>query len=302
MKATHAARPSGATLEPASAWRTRFEAFVARKVRDASRDVIEPLVTAHTSRRAISLAGVGNAWTRSRYDGDFHLLDAPADLPALTLVFVQSRDGNTATDTPEDLGGGPTDKHLLYEGLTRVAADGVLAGARTATGGSSFFSVWHPALTSLRATLGLPRHPAQIVVSDDGRLDLDGTLLFNVPEVPVFVLAGGGCRARCQAQFAQRPWIRVVPLEAGWPATLRRLRSELGLARISVIGGRSTAASLINAGMALDLVLTTTPDTGGAPGTPYYAGGAPPGVELITEKRGAGPHGPIRVEHLAFTP
>ena len=129
---------------------------------------------------------------------------------------------------PAGLGGGPTDYHLIYEGLSRVAADGVLAGGGTARGESVFFSVWHPELIALRASLGLPRHPAQIVVSDDGRIDIAGTLLFNVPEVPTFVIAGAACRRICHELFRERPWITVVPFERGeWDAPLGQLRGLL---------------------------------------------------------------------------
>ena len=69
-------------------------------------------------------------------------------------MFVQSLDGNTVADDPSDLGGGDTDKHLIYEGLSRVAADAVMAGAATVAGGKIVFSVWHPELVRLRSALG----------------------------------------------------------------------------------------------------------------------------------------------------
>ena len=111
-------------------------------------------------------------------------------------MFVQSRDGNTAAGDPSALGGGETDKHLLYEGLSRVAADAVLVGARTIHP-AAFFSVWHPELVALRLSLGLSRHPAQLVISKRGHFDFT-SLLFNVPGVPVFLIGGEGCsRTTC---------------------------------------------------------------------------------------------------------
>ena len=66
------------------------------------------------------------------FDGDFYVSPPPDESrPACNLVFVQSRDGNTGASNPSSLGGGETDKHLIYEGLSRVAADAVLAGAET---------------------------------------------------------------------------------------------------------------------------------------------------------------------------
>ena len=75
------------------------------------------------------------------------------DLPSANLVFVQSRDGNTVDGDPSVLGGGEADKHLIYEGLSRVAADAVLAGARTIRGGDLVLSMWRPELVALRGRL-----------------------------------------------------------------------------------------------------------------------------------------------------
>ena len=187
--------------------------------------------------------------------GDVHLFDPPADRPAVSLVFVQSLDGNTGAANPDDIGGGPTDKHLIYEGVSRVAADAVLAGATTAAGTNTFFSIWHPELVHLRQDLGLPRHPAQIVLSRHGRVDPDRTLLFNVPDVPVVVLVETGCHDRCRQQFADRPWVNVIPVNSDdVAAALGRLRKEHGIRRISAIGGRAAASSLLDAGLVQDSV------------------------------------------------
>ena len=71
----------------------------------------------------------------------------------------QSHDGNTGADDPGTLGGGNTDKHLIYEGLSRVDADAVLAGATTARSDELVFSVWHPELASLRRERGRAPSP-----------------------------------------------------------------------------------------------------------------------------------------------
>jgi hypothetical protein len=141
----------------------RFAEFSASKTEQAERASIATFVTDAERTAGAGLLAVGNPWTRRHFDGDFWLSPAPAGLPATSLVFVQSRDGNTVADDPSELGGGPTDLHPLYEGLSRVAADGVLAGAATAHG-DIFFSVWHPELVALRTTLQLPRHPTQVVM------------------------------------------------------------------------------------------------------------------------------------------
>jgi riboflavin biosynthesis pyrimidine reductase len=277
-----------------------FAALTARKTREAHAAVVEPLVTVADRSAGRPVSPIGNAWTRRHYDGDFHLFDPPRDLPAISLVFVQSRDGNTGSANPSALGGGDTDRHLIYEGLSRVAADAVLAGAATASDPDVFFSVWHPEIVALRASLGLPRHPAQIVLSNDGQVDAANVLLFNVPDVPVYVLAGQRCRERCGTALARRPWVTVVPIERhDLRAAFEHLRSRHGIARISLVGGRRTASSLIDAGLVQDLLLTTAPDSGGEPGTPLYVGARAPARDLVVRKRQPGPLG-ILFEQFAL--
>ena len=279
-----------------------FPEFAKVKKREAERADIAPLVTLSRTPLDATLAGVGNDWTREKYDGEFRLFTPPEALPAVSLVFVQSREGNTGAHNPEELGGGPTDKHLIYEGLSRVAADGVLAGAATASGADVFFSVWHPRLVELRRSLGLAEHPAQIVVSGKGPVDLEGTRLFNVPEVPVFVLLGITCRQACAAALAQRPWIVVLPFEpGGLREALSRLRRDHGINRISAVGGRTTASALIDEGLVQDLCLTTTGRSAGEPDTPFYTGEIPPRLQTIVRKRGTDPESPILFEHLAVS-
>jgi riboflavin biosynthesis pyrimidine reductase len=275
-----------------------FQSFAERKTREAEQAIIEPLVTVEDCSSRYPLRPIGNAWTRRYFDGAFDLFDPPRELPALSLVFVQSRDGNAVVPNPASLGAGPVDFHLIYEGLSRVAADGVLAGAAT-VGKKVFFSVWHPELVALRRELGLPRHPAQVVVSRRGRINLDESVLFNVPEVPVFLMIDtAGLRGNERA-LAARPWITVVPMANNDLAdALRRLRREHGLTRISVVGGRTVATSLVDAHLIQDLCLTTSARDGGQPNTPFYAGDRAPTLGLIVQKRGTGAAA-ITFEHFA---
>ena len=274
-------------------------AFIDRKTGEAVRASIRPLVTVDDRSAEWPVRPIGNAWSRKYYDGDGHLFEPPRDRPAVSLVFVQTRDGNTGADNPADLGGGPTDLHLIYEGLSRAAADGVLAGAST-VGRHVLFTVWHPELVSLRHDLGLPRHPAQIVVSNDGHIDLE-SMVFNEPDVPVFLLAGAGCRATHAAWLLRRPWITVVPIGAnGLTGALACLRAEHGLDRISAVGGRTVATALIDQGLVQDLYLTTSPTDGGEPGTPFYCGRQSPNYSTIVRKIETATAKPITFEHLAL--
>src|SRR4051794_314091 len=99
-----------------------FDDFELRKTAEARSAAIFPLVT-DREEPPEALAAIGNAWSRAMFGGLFYVSQPrAADLPAANLVFVQSREGNTVTRDPSTLGGGEADTHLIYEGLSRVAA------------------------------------------------------------------------------------------------------------------------------------------------------------------------------------
>lgn len=271
-----------------------FREFVARKEAEAARAVISPFVT-QADRPPADVIAIGNAWSRRMFDGPFYFSPAPSDhVPSTSLVFVRSRDGNTGATDPSSLGGGEADKHLIYEGLSRVAADAVMAGAETIRGGRIVLSIWHPELVALRASLRLPRHPVQVVGTLRG-LDFSGRM-FDTPELPVVVITVGACTELMITPAADRPWITMVtmPTPGDLPYAFRELRN-MGLTRISCVGGRTLARQLIDAGLIRDLYLTTSAKEGGEPGTPVYPG--PLNGELVVRKRGTGPDEGVIFEH-----
>jgi 5-amino-6-(5-phosphoribosylamino)uracil reductase len=239
----------------------------------------------------------GNAWSRRLFDGPFYLSPAATpSRPACSLVFVQSRDGNTGAADPGLLGGGDTDKHLVYEGLARVAADAVLAGAETVRGGEVVFSVWHPELVELRLSLGLSRHPLQIVATTQG-LELADALLFNIPDIPVVLLTVPSAAERMRHAVSIRPWITLVLMDApeDLPRAFERLR-VMGVARVSCIGGRTLAGHLLDARLVDDVYLTTGSKSGGEPGTPLSSG--PWRGRSVVRKRGTGVERGVIFEHV----
>jgi riboflavin biosynthesis pyrimidine reductase len=218
------------------------------------------------------------------------------------LCFVQSRDGNTDAPNPEVLGGGPTDQHVIYEGLSRVAADGVMAGAATAEGAATFFSVWHPQLVALRIALGLPRHPAQIVITARGSLDLERTLLFNVPDVPAYIIAAPRAFDDLATRVTRHPSVELIrTIDGDLAGPLAYLLKKRGITRISCIGGRRAATALLDGGFVQDLCLTTTARAAGEPGTPYYVGTAKPVLHLMVRKTADDPEYPITFEQFAVS-
>jgi len=281
-----------------AAWPERFEAFAAAKTTAAIRAVLPPYTT-ELDRAAGDFERIGNDWSRRLFDGFFYASPPPvSSRPACSLVFVQSRDGNTVTNDPSKLGGGMMDKHVIYEGLSQVAADGVLSGAGTIGGGSIVFSVWHPELVALRAALGKPRHPAQIIATLRG-LNLDEQLLFNVPGIPVFLLTVGPAASLMQQGLSARPWVTAIVMSR--PDELASAFEELrhrGIGRISAVGGRHVATQLIDAGLVQDVYLTTSPREGGEPGTPFYP--RPLHGHTVVRKHGTGGEAGVLFEHLTI--
>ena len=274
----------------------RFERFAARKTAAAMAAALPPYETERQAPRDGMLA-IGNDWTRERFGGSFFLSPARSGVPSCSLVFVQSADGNTGAARPSDLGGGLTDEILVYEGLSRVAADAVLSGAETVRGGGTVFSVWHPELVRLRESLGLPRHPVQMVATVQG-LDIDRMLLFNVPELRAILVTVPDTAARLRDALKSRPWVTPVVMadRSHLPHAFEQL-AALGIRRISCIGGRRLAAGLVEAGLVDDLYLTTSPRHGGEPDTALPA--AVLAGDVIVRKRGTREETGVVFEQLA---
>jgi riboflavin biosynthesis pyrimidine reductase len=283
-----------------SEWQERFVTFVARKEAAAVAARLPGYLTVESRGSALGLEPLGNEWTSRLFNGPFFESPAPAGRPAVNLVFVQSADGNTGARNPADLGGGATDTHLIYEGLSRVRADAVMTGATTIRGSQMILGVWHPELARFRVGLGLPRHPAQIVATRNGRLGIESELMFNVPEVPVFILTTAAGAAALNPRLAARPWISIVAAreETHLVGSLQRLRDDHGIRRISCIGGRTLGTALLEAGVVQDIYLTTSPRPGGEPGTPFYTGTAPLETTRVLKKAGRAEEAGVVFEHL----
>ena len=284
-------------------WAARFETFVDKKTTAASTAQIPGYTTVESRTDGQRLSAIGNSWTIECLDGRFYE-SWPNDqrLPAVNVVFVQSADGNTGTKNPMELGGGLTDKHLVYEGLSSVHADAILTGATTIAGEDTVMAIWHPELVSLRVALGLPRFPIQVVATRSGELGIESSLLYNVPGVRVFILTGDAGAEALRPHLKERPWIEVINggTQPDLVGGMRTLRANHGVTRLSSTGGRTLATQLIDAGVVQDLYLTTSPKPGGEPNTPFYTGRAPLTTTRIVKKAGKGDEAGVTFEHLVF--
>jgi riboflavin biosynthesis pyrimidine reductase len=276
-------------------WQERFEGFAAARTADAVAAALPPYRTEIDADPAWA-RHIGNAWTRARFDGPFYLSNPHSDRPACSLVFVQSADGNTGAPNPSSLGGGSTDKHLIYEGLSRVAADAVLSGAETLRASDTVLSVWHPELVALRASLALPRHPVQAVATLRG-VPIDDMLMFNVPDVSAVVVTIPAAADRMRDAIDRRPWTRMFVMadQHHLPAAFAWLRAR-GVDTLSCIGGHKLARPLLDAGLVDEVYLTTAPRPGGEPDTPIHTR-AWRGTVLV-RKRGTGEETGVTFEHV----
>jgi riboflavin biosynthesis pyrimidine reductase len=285
-------------------WVDRFHTFVERKTAAAVAAHIPGYRTVEAHTDVAGLTSIGNPWTLDHFDGPFFESSAhDPSLPAVNTVFVQSADGNTGTPNPPELGGGLTDKHLIYEGLSSVHADAIITGASTIRGEQMIMAVWHPELVALRASLGLDRYPVQVVATHSGDLDVGSSLLYNVPDVRVYVITNDAGRRVLEPHVARRPWIRIL---SGGPDSdviggLRTLRASAGITRVSSIGGRMLTTQLIDAGVVQDIYLTTSPKPGGEPNTPFYTGGRPLNTTPIVRKVGRDEEAGVVFEHLRLS-
>ena len=276
-----------------------FDQYELRNTEQARAAAIAPFVTERDDA-GDAVAAIGNAWSRIMFGGLFYVSQpAAADLPATNLVFVQSRDGNTVTHDPASLGGGEADKHLIYEGLSRVTADAVLGGARTLGDGHLVLSVWRPELVALRAAMALPRHPIQVVATRQG-IALDRGLMFNVPELRVILITTARGADAMRGALTSRPWIALVVMDdrSDLRGALQQLRA-LGVERLSCIGGRTLAAPLLDAGLVQDVYLTTGTNAGGEPGTPVS--NKPLSGRELVRKNGTGPDAGVLFQHVVLS-
>jgi riboflavin biosynthesis pyrimidine reductase len=257
-------------------------------VREAEHASLSGFETLEDHLKEFDVFPVGNEWTSSLFDGPFFLSrSSDARMPAVSAVFVESKDGNTVTPRPEDLGGGATDFHLIFNGLSRVAADAVLAGANTVRESNYYiFSTWHQELVRLRKSLRKSRHPVQMIATKSGQFDM-AQPLFNSPDLPVILLAPPDAANSLRSLATERRWIQVID-HVTWEETLSRLKRDFDIQTISLIGGRTLATTLVDSSLVIDLYLTTSPESGGKQNTPWYAGLKKIEKRLVIRKRGKG--------------
>jgi len=95
-------------------------------------------------------------------------------------------------------------------------------------------------------------------------------LIFNVPDIPVIVLGPSAALDTMRMPLESRPWIVPLVMDGADPRPAFTQLVSMGIERVSCVGGRTFAASLIDADLVDEIYLTTAPTSGGEPGTPVH--------------------------------
>lgn len=172
--------------------------------------------------------------------------------PRLRLVLAISLDGRLA---PSEGGaaslGGPGDRRRLEEGL--AWADAVLIGAQTLRLHGSSCLIHAPDLLEKRARLGLPPQPPVVVWSRRGQFSAHLPFFQQPIERWLLIAAQPTNLPPAVAQGFHQ----ILPFN-GWPRALA-LFGELGLERVTVLGGAQLASALVAARALDELQLTLCP-------------------------------------------
>jgi riboflavin biosynthesis pyrimidine reductase len=195
-------------------------------------------------------------------------MPARPDRPHVFTNFVTSLDGIVSVDPPrgsgaEISGGNAQDRALM--GLLRAVADAVVVSAGNLRAeGAHLWTAEHicPELAGpyarLRASLGKPPAPLQVVVTGGGALDLSRPVFSG--RLPALVVTTASGAEKLAAHRATAP-VAVAPQVAGW-ISLRAVLGAAGLgggARVLVESGPTSTSRYVAEGAVDELFLTRAP-------------------------------------------
>jgi len=200
-------------------------------------------------------------------------MPARPDRPHVYANFVSSVDGVVAVDPPRGTGGDvsgrdPHDRAMMA--LLRAIADAVLIGAGTLR--AEPLHLWTaeklagelaPACRALRAALGKPPQPLQLVVTAGGHVDL-GWRVFG-GEAPSLVVTTASGAARLKAQGRA---VRIAEAGGGPGVTARAALAAAGLGAGALVlceCGPTLLAEFLAERAVDELFLTVAPSVIGRP-------------------------------------
>ena len=182
--------------------------------------------------------------------------------PYTTVILAMSADGKIADvmRSPARFSS-PADRAHLEKQV--ALADGVLFGAGTLRAYGTTLSVSNPQLLQIRKQRGETPQPVQIVCSRSA--EFDPQLRFFKQQVPRWLLTTAAGAKRWQGQnnsvVGSFERVLVVDTLAGgidWNDAFQQL-SQLGIGRLSLLGGGELVASLLAADFIDEFWLTVCP-------------------------------------------
>ncbi len=201
---------------------------------------------------------------------------APPDRPYIIGNFVTTLDGVVSLNVPGRSGGGPISGHNAHDrmvmGLLRAAADAVIVGAGTLRAVPQH--LWtaeyvYPSLAEaygqLRATLGKPEPPLNVIVTASGAIDM-ALPVFQSGQVPVLIVTTteGARRIR---KSGPPPSVRVTAVDSAGPLSARAILEAVGGVRpsdlILVEGGPQLMGDFFAEQCLDELFLTLAPQVAG---------------------------------------
>jgi riboflavin biosynthesis pyrimidine reductase len=201
------------------------------------------------------------------------------DRPHVIGNFVTTLDGVVALNTAGHMSGGAISGDNAHDrlvmGLLRATADAVVVGAGTLRSVPTHrwtASYIYPTLAeeyrALRASLGKPEPPLNVIVTARGQLDLD-LPVFRSGEVPVLVVTNGAGAEQVQSH-ALPALVQVATLDGAGPLGAQAILAAIGRVRrctvILVEGGPHLMGDFFAERCLDELFLTLAPQIAGRDG------------------------------------
>ncbi len=210
--------------------------------------------------------GVGAEQALADHAG--HIRRVTEGRPHVLLKMAVSADGKAALPGPRPaIITGPQARARAH--LLRAHADAILVGAGTVLADDPMLT------TRLEGFEG--RSPVRIVLDSALALPLDSALVRTACEVPVWVITAEDGPADRAAALAERG-VEVLRVPRGGPEdrlylpAALKLLGMLGVTRLMVEGGPTTATAFLDAGLVDEVAVFTSPVVLGADAVPALAG------------------------------
>lgn len=191
--------------------------------------------------------------------------------PFVLAHFAITADGKISTRafTPARFTS-PADKRRLQE--TRAMADAVLAGRGTVTMDNMSMGLSAKDLREARSARGLPPVPLRVIVSNSGRVDLDGKA-FRYPASPLVIFSTSRMPERLRADVARRAELFIFSGKSvDLLGALQILHTDFGVKRLVCEGGGTLLRALAEKDLLDGIRLTVAPIVFGGSSAPTLTG------------------------------